>query len=289
MSVLGAAHGWVYRFAECLIAKFMTPKPFSFAMLSHSGRVRKGNEDACAANSDIGAFVVCDGMGGAAAGEIASKMATDAFLLSLAPTTGDEDDSPRIATPDVRLDTAIHEANSSVFRHALKNPQYHGMGTTLVALLLRPAHAGAATALTLAHVGDSRCYLFRDGVLSMLTQDHSLVEEQVRLGEMTAFEASIHPMRNIITRAVGSQPDVQPEIRNLDPLPGDIYLLASDGLTRELSDAQIAQTFQRFLTLETARKRAAKPELSILAQTLIDQANDAGGGDNITVLLLHLR
>ena len=288
MSVLGTARGWVYRFAEYLFLNFMSAKPFSFAMLSHSGRVRKGNEDACAANPDIGAFVVCDGMGGAAAGEIASKMATDAFLLSLAPPV-DEDASPRTATPDVRLDTAIHEANSAVFQHALRNPQFHGMGTTLVALLLRPAHAGAATALTLAHVGDSRCYLYREGALSMLTQDHSLVEEQVRMGEMTALEAATHPMRNIITRAVGSQPDVEPEIRNIDPRPGDIYLLASDGLTRELADADIAQTFQRFLALETTRKRAAKPELSILAQTLIDQANDAGGGDNITVLLLHLR
>ncbi len=288
MSVLGATRGWVYRFAERQFLKFMTSKPFSFAMLSHSGRVRKGNEDACAANPDIGAFVVCDGMGGAAAGEIASKMATDAFLHSLAPLV-DEDASPRTATPDVRLDTAIHEANAAVFQHALRNPQFHGMGTTLVALLLRPAHAGAATALTLAHVGDSRCYLFREGALSMLTQDHSLVEEQVRMGELTALQAATHPMRNIITRAVGSQPDVEPEIRNIDPLPGDIYLLASDGLTRELSDADIAQTFQRFMALEATRKRAAKPELSILSQTLIDQANDAGGGDNITVLLLHLR
>ena len=288
MSDLGTARSWVYRLAERLFLEFMSPKPFSFAMLSHSGRVRKGNEDACAANPDIGAFVVCDGMGGAAAGEIASRMATDAFLLSLAPPV-DEDASPRTATPDVRLNAAIREANSAVFQHALRNPQFHGMGTTLVALLLRPAHAGAATALTLAHVGDSRCYLFRDGALSMLTQDHSLVEEQVRLGELTALEAAYHPMRNIITRAVGSQPDVEPEIRNLDPKPDDIYLLASDGLTRELSDADIAQTFQRFLALEATRKRAAKPELSSLAQTLIDQANDAGGGDNITVLLLHLR
>jgi len=258
-------------------------------MLSHSGRVRKGNEDACAANPDAGAFVVCDGMGGAAAGEIASSMATETFLLSLVPPVDDDDAPPHTATPDVRLDTAIHEANTAVFQHALRNPQFHGMGTTLVALLLRPAHAGAATALTLAHVGDSRCYLFREGTLRLLTQDHSLVEEQVRLGELTALEAATHPMRNIITRAVGSQADVQPEIRNLDPLPGDIYLLASDGLTRELSDADLAQTFQRFMALETTRKRAAKPELASLSQTLIDQANDAGGGDNITVLLLHLR
>ena len=288
MTVLGRARDSVYRFGQRYFPESMTSKPFSFAMLSHPGRVRKGNEDTCDAKPDIGAFVVCDGMGGAAAGEIASKMATDAFLSSLSPHIG-EDDSPRTATPDVRLDTAIHEANAAVFETALRNPHYHGMGTTLVALLLRPAHAGAASALTLAHVGDSRCYLFRDGILTLLTQDHSLVEEQVRLGELTQFEAAFHPMRNIITRAVGSAPEVEPEIRNLDPLPGDLYLLASDGLTRELADAEIAQTILRFQTLEATRKRAHKPEISSLCQTLIDQANDAGGGDNITVLLLHLR
>jgi protein phosphatase len=287
MTVLGRAREKVYRFAQRYFPESMSSKPFSFAMLSHPGRVRKGNEDACAANPEIGAFVVCDGMGGAAAGEIASKMATDAFLASLAPAA-DKNSSPRTATPDVRLDNAIHEANTAVFDHALKNIQYHGMGTTLVALLLRPAHAGAAMALTLAHVGDSRCYRFRNGVMTMLTQDHSLVEEQVRLGELTALEAAYHPMRNIITRAVGSQASVEPEVRNLDPLPGDLYLLASDGLTRELTDAEIGQTVFRFLTREEARKRAARPELSSLCQTLIDQANDAGGGDNITVLLLHL-
>ena len=288
MTVLGSARSSVYRFAENHFQKFMSSKSFSFAMLSHPGRVRKGNEDMCAANPDLGAFIVCDGMGGAAAGEIASKMATEAFLESLAPQL-DEDAPPRTPTPDVRLDIAIREANASVFNHALLNPQHRGMGTTLVALLLRPAHAGAATALTLAHVGDSRCYLFRNGALELLTADHSLVEEQVRMGELTALQAASHPMRNIITRAVGSQAQVNPEIRHLEPQHGDIYLLASDGLTRDLTDADLNQTFQRFLALEAARKRAAKPELSSLCQTLIDQANDAGGGDNITVLLLQLR
>jgi serine/threonine protein phosphatase PrpC len=266
----------------------MSAKSFSFAMLTHQGRVRKGNEDTCAADPDIGSFVVCDGMGGAAAGEVASKLATEAFLQSLAPPYAD-DPAPRTATPDVRLDHAIQAANKAVFDQARRDPHLHGMGTTLVALLLRPAAAGAATALTLAHVGDSRCYLFRDGTLTLLTQDHSLVEEGVRMGELTPIEAEFHPMRNIITRAVGSQSEVEPEIRNLDPQVGDLYLLASDGLTRELSDAQIAQTINRFQTLEAARKRAEKPEISSLCQTLIDQANDAGGGDNITVLLLHLR
>ena len=288
MSTFGGARGWVYRFRQRLFPEFMSSKLFSFAMLTHPGRVRKGNEDICAANPETGAFVVCDGMGGAAAGEIASKMASDSFLASLGPSRS-PDPSPRIATPDVRLGAAIHAANRLVFEQSRRDPQLHGMGTTLVSLLLRPAVNGAATALTLAHVGDSRCYLFRDGTLSQLTLDHSLVEEQVRLGELTAAEAEFHPMRNIITRAVGSQPQVEPEIQNLDPHPGDLYLLASDGLTRELTDAAIAQTITRFQTREINRKRADKPDLSSLCQTLVDQANDAGGGDNITVLLLYLR
>jgi protein phosphatase len=266
----------------------MSQKSFSFAMLTHPGRVRKGNEDACAALPEIGAFVVCDGMGGAAAGEVASSLATDSFLRALSPPD-DPDPAPRTPTPDVRLGIAIQAANKAVYEESRRNPQFHGMGTTLVGLLLRPAVGGASTALTLAHVGDSRCYRFRESTLEQLTQDHSLVEEHVRAGDLTRSQADIHPMRNIITRAVGSQPGVEPDICNLDPRPGDLYLLASDGLTRELSDADLAQTLLRFEGREAARKRSTRPDLALLCELLVAQANDAGGGDNITVLLLYLR
>lgn len=282
-AALGKARNFVYRLPRYAFLTSMSAKSFNFAMLSHPGRVRKGNEDACAVSVEVGAFVVCDGMGGAAAGEVASRMATEAFLKSLTPVKGE---TPRTATPDIRLDQAIHAANQAVYQQSRRLVEMHGMGTTLVALLVQVTPTRPA--MTLAHVGDSRCYLFRGGQLELLTQDHSLVEEQLRLGEISAAEAEFHPMRNIITRAVGSQATVEPEIRHLDPMPGDIYLLASDGLTRELSDADIAQTIQRFVAREAVRKRAVRPDLSILAQTLIDQANDAGGGDNITVLLLHL-
>ncbi len=266
----------------------MASKTFSFAMLSHPGRVRKGNEDTCAASTDpgvFGAFAVCDGMGGAAAGEVASRLAAETFLKTLTPVKGE---TPRTATPDARLDAAIHAANQAVFQKSRRLPEMQGMGTTIVALLLEISALASRPALTLAHVGDSRCYLFRADTLALLTQDHSLVEEQVRLGELSASEAERHPMRNIITRAVGSQASVEPEIRNLDTLPDDLYLLASDGLTRELSELAIAQAFRRFLARETIRNRAGKPDLTILAQTLVDQANDAGGADNVTVLLLHV-
>jgi protein phosphatase len=263
----------------------MTAKSYNFAMLSHPGRVRKGNEDTCAASTEAGVFVVCDGMGGAAAGEVASRLATDAFIKALTPIKGK---TPRTATPDVRLDAAIHAANQAVYQQSRRLVEMHGMGTTLVALLVEYTHGVARPAVSLAHVGDSRCYLFRAGKLALLTQDHSLVEEQLRMGEISAAEAEFHPMRNIITRAVGSQPNVEPEIRHLDPMSGDLYLLASDGLNRELSDSEIGQAIDRFLKREAVRKRATRPELSILAQVLIDQANDAGGGDNITVLLLYL-
>ncbi len=238
--------------------------PAAFAMLSHTGRVRKGNEDTCDARPENGLFVVCDGMGGAAAGEVASKLAADTFLAHLAASPSPD--------PATRLEAAIHAANDTVYQHACRHPELRGMGTTLVALLLEP------TSLTLAHVGDSRCYLFRDRTLTPLTQDHSLVEEQLRSGQITAAQALHHPMRNIITRAVGSQPEVEPEIHTLTPHPGDLYLLASDGLTRDLTGEDLANIFLD-----------AGPHLDLnsLAQRLIDTANQAGGGDNITVLLLR--
>jgi protein phosphatase len=258
--------------------------PFSYAMLSNPGRVRKGNEDMVSASAEDGVFVVCDGMGGAAAGEVASRLAAQTFLQALraVPASGK---AIRRATPDVRLDRAVSAANQAVYKDAQRSSQLAGMGTTLVGLLLEVTRETIdRPSLTLAHVGDSRCYLFREGELILLTHDHSLVEEQVRLGEMTPDQAAAHPMRNIITRAVGSNPVVEPEITHLAPRPGDLYMLASDGLTRDLTDADIAQTFYR----AWSKAQQGRPNLESLCQTLVDEANDAGGGDNITVLLLQL-
>ena len=250
----------------------MTSQPFTFAMLSYVGRVRKGNEDVCAALPEHGIFVVCDGMGGAAAGEVASALAAKTFVDDLAFRPGEY-------TPE-RLAAAVRAANRAVHQHALRHPTLTGMGTTLVALLLEAAETGLA--LTLAHVGDSRCYRLRARALTQLTVDHSFVEEQVRLGEITAAQAATHPMRNIITRVVGTQPSVEPDIAPHDPQPGDLYLLASDGLTRDLSDADLTEI------LGPAATGGLEADLPSLCQTLIDQAKAAGGGDNITVLLLRI-
>jgi protein phosphatase len=262
-----------------------SPSHRAFAMLSHCGRVRHGNQDACAALPEIGAFVVCDGMGGAAAGEVASHLASEAFLHSLGenPPRPARRASPKAATepatkfpaghPHTRLTEAIRAANQAVFRHSRKSQSLHGMGTTLVGALWDES---TAPMLWIAHIGDSRCYRFRRGTLQLLTVDHSLVEEQVRAGVLSRAEAASSPIRNIITRAIGSQPFVEPDIAAHDILPGDLYLLASDGLTRELDDAEIA----RILT------RASGPTLEPACKALLDAANAHGGRDNITVLVI---
>ena len=289
----------MYRFGGRLLSPSMPTQtaalPFSFAMLSHTGRVRKGNEDTVAASADDGAFVLCDGMGGAAAGEVASRLAADAFLAHLrAEVISKEDDfevsgdaaieSSEGSTPDLRVTAAINAANEAVYQRARRSPELRGMGTTLVALLFDYSE-DAGPSLTLAHVGDSRCYLFREGSLSLLTHDHSLVEEQLRSGQITEIEAKHHPMRNIITRAIGSQSMVDADVQQLHPRPGDLLLLASDGLTRELSDQTLAAILER---ADRDAQLSPSHALSRLCQILIDEANEAGGGDNISVLLLQL-
>lgn len=278
-------------------------------MLTHPGRVRSGNEDTCASDPITGSFVVCDGMGGAAAGEIASHLASTTFLAHLLPPLKDVP-PPRA---DARLTAAIDAANDAVYQHSRKSPGLAGMGTTLVGLLYAPilktqptpaaqpasppvtsapitkiqslhphAHSRASDppTLWLAHVGDSRCYRRRRGKLTLLTQDHSLVEEQLRAGQITAEEAARSPMRNLITRAVGSQSTVQPDIQCFRPFANDLYLLASDGLTRELSDEQIADLLAAIPIAPTV------DALNLACESLINAANEGGGRDNITVLLV---
>ncbi|HTZ59736.1 MAG TPA: Stp1/IreP family PP2C-type Ser/Thr phosphatase [Acidobacteriaceae bacterium] len=227
------------------------------------GRTRKSNEDAYGLSVDnhesICNFVVCDGMGGAAAGEVASRMAVDAMLqaMSHGPLTLG------------KLQEAVDLANHNVHRSAEQNPARAGMGTTLVAMATRGDRAWVA------HVGDSRCYRFRDGALESLTRDHSLVDEQVRLGQLTQAQAETSPMRNVITRAVGTQDEVDADVIEFTVSTGDLYLLASDGLMREVDDKRIAEI------LRTAG------ELKKTCADLIEAANNAGGRDNITCVLVR--
>jgi PPM family protein phosphatase len=265
-----------------------------YAMLTHRGRVRQGNEDSCAAAPELGAFVVCDGMGGAAAGEIASHLAADTFLAHLAPAALGKAQS---AKPQIRLNAAIQAANHAVYQQSHESPELAGMGTTLVALLHAPIVNGASSprrsatnhtnsrasdppTLWLGHVGDSRCYRRRRGQLEQLTSDHSLVEEQLRAGQITAEQAAESPMRNLITRAIGSQPTVEVDIQSHRPQPNDLYLLASDGLTHEVTDEEISEILAAIPVPRTANS------VTRACEALITAANRNGGNDNITVLLV---
>jgi protein phosphatase len=271
----------------------MSANHLIYAMLTHRGRVRHGNEDTCAAAPEAGAFVVCDGMGGAAAGEIASNLAADTFLAYLTPTARGTEQ----AKPQARLNAAIQAANQAVYLQSRHSAKFAGMGTTLVALLHAPIVNGSTAkrrsaadhtnsritdppTLWLGHVGDSRCYRRRRGKLEQLTHDHSLVEEQLRAGQITAAQAAHSPMRNLITRAIGSQATVEAEIQSHRPQPNDVYLLASDGLTHEVDDEEISTI------LAAIPKPSTVKSLTAACEALITAANRNGGRDNITVLLV---
>jgi protein phosphatase len=201
-------------------------------------------------------------MGGAAAGEIASSLAVDEVMRLLTDRAAD------VPLQQV-IEQAILAANQAIYSRSQNNSKLNGMGTTLVALVVEERR------VRVLNIGDSRCYRLRSGRLEQISQDHSLVDEQVRLGRMTPAEALRSPLRNVITRALGTQVRVTPDIFDLEAEPGDLFLLCSDGLTRELPDAKIESLL------------AAELPLDGLCSSLVNSANRAGGGDNITCLLVR--
>ena len=225
---------------------------------SDTGLQRRENEDSAHAAAPL--FVVADGMGGAQAGEVASRLAIEVFQQGL--ESG--------GSPEQRLADRVRDANRRIYDRSRAETGREGMGTTLTAAYLDDAQ------LAIAHVGDSRAYLFRDGQLSRLTQDHSLVDELVRQGKLTEEQAAEHPQRSIITRALGPEPDVEVDTATYPVREGDVLLLCSDGLTSMISEDAISQVLGAAGTLDEA------------ARSLIQKANEAGGRDNITVVLFRL-
>jgi protein phosphatase len=229
------------------------------AFRTDTGRQRSANEDSFFVRVPI--FVVADGMGGAQAGEVASKAAAEAF----------DRDLPSGA-PETFLRETIEAANREIHELARDDPSRAGMGTTITAVVV---NAGSDE-VAIGHVGDSRAYRLRAGKLERLTRDHSLVEEMRRKGQLTDAQAEDHPQRSIITRALGPEPEVEVDVQTVPASPGDVFLICSDGLTTMLGDEQIA----RLLGGATAMDAAVR--------ALVDEANRAGGRDNITALAFRL-
>jgi len=236
---------------------------YTAAALSDRGRKRPSNEDAFGLSVEHGIYVVCDGMGGAAAGEIASSLAVDEILKHLTSRREAGIPLPELAGK------AVSAANTAIFTRAQRNQRLNGMGTTLVALVVEERRAWVL------NVGDSRCYRLREGRLEQLTLDHSLVEEQVRMGRMSQSEALRSPLRNVITRALGTQKSVTHDCFEIQAEAGDLYMLCSDGLTRELPDKAIEAIVRCNAALQ---ERCAR---------LIEAAKKAGGHDNITCILVQ--
>jgi protein phosphatase len=229
------------------------------AGVTDPGRVRRRNEDSFVCDPPL--FAVADGMGGAQAGELASRIAAAAFR---------EAGASDMLDAQARLRSIIQEANRRIYARAARDPEVSGMGTTVTAALL------ADEVVAVGHVGDSRAYRIRDGALEQLTNDHSLVADLVRSGRLSPEEAELHPQRSVITRALGTDPAVEIDSFSVEARAGDVFLLCSDGLTTMVDETTVSKTIAESADLATA------------ARTLIGLANREGGEDNITVVLFSL-
>ncbi len=251
------------------------PLQLEFAALTDTGLLRPHNEDAIAISPDFGLVILADGMGGYNAGEVASNIAittvrqvmeTELRAIAAEPSVDALDHMSAL------LCHAVNEANTAILTAALQEPDYAGMGTTLVTALFHQQ------TITLAHVGDSRCYRQRDGQLEQLTRDHSLLQDQIDAGLVSADEAWFSPNRNLITRAVGVEDNIEVEVHDYVVLPGDLYLLCSDGLTDMLTAQHIEAILQE-----------SPEDLQLAAASLLAIANEQGGRDNISVILVHVQ
>ncbi len=244
--------------------------------VTNVGRVRTNNEDCFRIVAPLHLFVLSDGMGGEAHGEVASALAVETVVQHCAD--GQEnaavtlygEQQPGWSDKTQRLSSAAHLANKKIFESAHEHPEQQGMGATLTAAWIDGSR------LSIVHVGDSRAYLLRGGSLQQITSDHSLVAEQVRQGILTPAEAEQSEMQSVLLRALGSQPDIQIDAEEHGLIARDILLLCSDGLTRMLIEPEIAGTLQ------------AEPDATRAAEKLVELANDRGGADNITVVVVRI-
>lgn len=230
------------------------------AGLTDTGRRRRQNEDAFVCEPPL--FAIADGMGGAQAGELASRLAAAAI-----------EEAGAVVSDEEGVAGAVRVANARIFERSLADPAVAGMGTTVTVALV-DEHTGT---LTLAHVGDSRAYRYRARELEQLTTDHSLVAELVRSGRLTEAEAAVHPHRSVITRALGTEADVEVDTLSLDLAPGDLILLCSDGLSAMVRDDEIARLLEQ-----------ADRDPYVASESLVHAANAAGGEDNVTVVVFEL-
>jgi len=251
----------------------VTPTQFTleYALVSHPGQVRPLNEDALGARPDLGLFVLCDGLGGYNAGEIAATMAVSSLMSRLA------DDCAKAQADGVPLDARsvlaarLIEMNAVIARAAANSAAFEGMATTIVIAWI------LGERLWVAHAGDSRLYRFREGVLEGITRDHSFSQELLDAGMVTEEEAKSLPAKNLVTRALGAAGDVEPEVNDYPLRVGDVLMLCSDGLTEMIDDVQIAGAIF-----------ASVPDVQRAAQRLVDLANAAGGRDNVSVIVVRL-
>jgi len=224
---------------------------------------RQANEDCYAIVPDLGLYLVADGMGGHKAGQVASQFASKAAIRTI-----DEFQGTDLHLTE-RLARAVDSANREIFAAAESKPELSGMGTTFVGLLF------GGDQLALAHVGDSRAYLLRGGSLRALTEDHSIVAELVRRGEISEVDALSHPHRHVLTRALGVRPRISLDLAELTPRPEDVFILCTDGLTTQVAESEIVDRLRD------------ERDLEVVANGLVDAANRAGGVDNTTVMLIR--